>query len=377
MRIAYVQNMRLPTEKAHGYQIMKTCEALAKAGAEVSLVVPDRKTPIMQDAFSYYEVDRAFDVVRCPVNDHLRSWPGVLKKLAFVLERNSFAKSLKGLLPQAAEAIYTRDPWLAPQLKALTSKPVYLELHAMPAERNIASLSVLDGILCVTRWMEDRIREKLPTMKTAFLPDAVDLSVFDTPLTKEQARANLSIPADVRAIVYGGRFSTMEQGKGLALLDSVVNRIAEQEPDIRLYLVGGTSDEFNKLEGRNPGQNTICTGNVSRPELASYYRAADLLAMPFPDTHHYAFEMSPLKLFEYMASGTPIVASDLPSIRDILDEQNSYFFKPDDGESLKASILDCLHDPQARSKADNAKNTVRNFTWTNRSLSILNFTARI
>lgn len=68
MNIAYLANIRLPTEKAHGVQIMKTCEAFARHGAKITLIVSSRNRTIQQDPFAYYNVKRNFDVryVYCP-----------------------------------------------------------------------------------------------------------------------------------------------------------------------------------------------------------------------------------------------------------------------------------------------------------------------
>ena len=63
-KIIYVANIRLPTEKAHGVQIMKMCEALARAGAIVELVVPNRHTHIGGDPFTYYEVEENFIITK-------------------------------------------------------------------------------------------------------------------------------------------------------------------------------------------------------------------------------------------------------------------------------------------------------------------------
>ena len=60
MKILYLAQIRLPTEKAHGIQIMKTCEAFAEQGAEVVLVVPSHRGDIRQDPFEYYRVKRNF-----------------------------------------------------------------------------------------------------------------------------------------------------------------------------------------------------------------------------------------------------------------------------------------------------------------------------
>ena len=69
MKLLYVAPIRLPTEKAHGIQIMETCAALSRAGAEVELVVPDRKTHIQEDAFQYYNIKERFRITRLHAPD--------------------------------------------------------------------------------------------------------------------------------------------------------------------------------------------------------------------------------------------------------------------------------------------------------------------
>jgi hypothetical protein len=71
-RIFYIAAIRLPTEKAHGLQIMKMCEALAEEGVAVELVIPGRETPIKGDAFEYYAVEKRFSIVHCRVLDLVR-----------------------------------------------------------------------------------------------------------------------------------------------------------------------------------------------------------------------------------------------------------------------------------------------------------------
>ncbi|HRY62339.1 MAG TPA: hypothetical protein P5056_01035 [Candidatus Paceibacterota bacterium] len=62
MKISYLANIRIPTDRAHGIQIMKTCEALSSQGVVVELVVPSRKNSIKEDPFSYYQVKENFKI---------------------------------------------------------------------------------------------------------------------------------------------------------------------------------------------------------------------------------------------------------------------------------------------------------------------------
>ncbi|KKR77731.1 MAG: group 1 glycosyl transferase [Parcubacteria group bacterium GW2011_GWE2_40_8] len=87
MKILYIANARLPTEKAHGIQIMKTCEAFADLGHSVSLIVPRRFNFIKDDPFEYYRVKRNFKIIKLPTIDLVK-----FSKIGFWIESIVFAK---------------------------------------------------------------------------------------------------------------------------------------------------------------------------------------------------------------------------------------------------------------------------------------------
>ncbi len=81
------------------------------------------------------------------------------------------------------------------------------------------------------------------------------------------------------------------------------------------------------------------TGEIPSSRVPAALAACDILVMPFPDFPHYRLHMSPLKMFEYMASERPVIASDLPTIRDVLSEETAFFCRPGDAHSLASQIL--------------------------------------
>src|ERR1700752_2394252 len=86
MRLYYIVNARIPTEKAHGIQIMEMCQAFAETGQDVTLVIPRRGNPIKEDPFSFYEIKRSFRIVRLPVLDLGASRAGfMLGSLSFFI----------------------------------------------------------------------------------------------------------------------------------------------------------------------------------------------------------------------------------------------------------------------------------------------------
>ncbi|MCD4705451.1 hypothetical protein K8R61_00020, partial [bacterium] len=82
MKLIYITNNRLPTEKAHGIQISKMCEAFVKQGVEIELVCAKRKNKIKKDFFEYYNLKNRFKLTK------LKSWDlvGIISHLGFRIQ---------------------------------------------------------------------------------------------------------------------------------------------------------------------------------------------------------------------------------------------------------------------------------------------------
>ncbi|MBU1349023.1 glycosyltransferase, partial [Patescibacteria group bacterium] len=112
-------------------------------------------------------------------------------------------------------------------------------------------------------------------------------------------------------------------------------------------------------------------GHQPQKDLKRFYAAADLLLMPFPYTKHYAYFMSPLKLFEYLMSGVPMVVTDLQSVREIVGDAEAFIAKPGDVASLVVEIRRAMDAPEdARARADAAWKLSSKYTWTERARRI-------
>lgn len=94
--------------------------------------------------------------------------------------------------------------------------------------------------------------------------------------------------------------------------------------------------------------------------------------MPFPDTPHYRNHMSPVKMFEYMASKVPIIATDLPTIREVLDEESAIMVSPGDPAALSQAMKRTFAEPGiARLLAERAYEKVSEYSWQRRTERIL------
>ena len=102
--------------------------------------------------------------------------------------------------------------------------------------------------------------------------------------------------------------------------------------------------------------------------------AFDLAAMPFPFTPHFAHFASPLKLFEYMAAGCAIIASDLPAWSDVISDGETALLLPPDDTAAWGSAIDRLrHDKDLRQELGSRarERALARYTWEARAQKIL------
>lgn len=338
-KIFYIANIRLPTERAHGIQIMKMCEALAEAGGEVELIVTDRKSVIKEDPFSYYGVKRNFQIKKFWCLDTAK-----FGKFGFRLGTLSFALSAFTYLFSKKGVFYTRDEFSAFFLRLL-GKKVFWEVHM--GQKNLLSKSIIKmGVPLVT--ISHGLRDLYPEASRVLVaPDAVDARQFGAPSYQKEARERLGLRADGKIVMYAG---SRQSWKGVETFEKAEDYLSS---DIEMMVVTG-----------KPHQ-----------EIPLYLKSADILVIPNTAKEAISkYYTSPMKLFEYMASGVPIISSDLPSTREIVDESNAFFFVPDDSKSLAHVVEYVLsHENEAQERAKKAVLEVKKYTWQGRAERVLRF----
>ncbi len=359
MEMLYLANIRLPTEKAHGIQIMKTCEALAKAGIEIELVVPIRRNKLTTNPFAYYGVpENSFKIVTLRVPDLIRYGRlGFLISSIWFSERARWGKSF-----WTADIIYSRDALVLVQYLLLGRKLVF-EAHAKPSfVARIVARHAYRVVVISNALREVFVAAGIPRERIVVAPDAVDEHLFDTVPVKSEAREILGLLLAQHIVVYTGHLYAR---KGADTLAEAATRI----PEALFVFVGGTAEDIARFKKRWGSQENIhIVGHVAPERVPLYLRAADVLVIPnsgkSEDTARFA---SPMKLFEYMASGTPIVASDVPSIREILSEKAAQFVDADNPDRLAEGIQVILFDTvRAGGKAIAARSAAGAYTWKKR-----------
>lgn len=367
MKLLYFANIRIPTEKAHGVQIMKMCEAWRMRKQEIELVVPRRHNQLRVSPFDYYGITDNFPITRLWCVDALSGFL-LYKPWAYLLEAFTFGCAARWWLRKKTDVqIVTREWWL---LLFFPKKfLVTLELHTLPKNSRwfMRALNRAAQIVVITHALKkELIIQSVHSEKITVIPDAVDVDQFIIAEDKITVRNKVQIPQQEIVVLYSGH---LYEWKGV---DTIL-RAAQKLPHFLFIFVGGTSEElvnFKKKISVLSIQNIEVRGQKPYPEIPLYLRAADVVVIPNSANSDIGSRYtSPLKLFEYMASGTPIVAAEVPAIKEIVSTNEVCFFKPDDPTDLANMLTKVIQEKQmAQARAEAARAlVVARYTWTARA----------
>ncbi len=366
MKTIYVARSIIPSRSANSIHVMKICEAFAELCEEFELIVPENtECDIQEDLFSYYGVNYRFPISR-------------VKKKKFLggLYQYYFALSVLFLiLKKKCGQVITRDPIVA-FLAVFLHKKVVLDLHGELAHicgrayrmikhdffRKNKYLKIVMITESLVKYYEKKYQLD-PTLVTV-LPDGCTLENFmpycDTPLLADKKMH----------IAYAGSFGV---GRGY----EIIQELAKQDCRHIYTIYGGLKEDALKVTGQTPPDNISFKGFIANRDIPGELCNQDILLLPYQNTLIAKGEdtgkvMSPLKLFEYMASGRVIIASDLNVLKEILNEGNCYFAVPDDASSWMNVIRHIEgNKEEAVAKAEKAKQDVKQYTWKIRAKKML------
>ena len=385
--LLYLSLARLPTEKAHGFQICKMCEAFAARGVDVELWHPRRKqsdAALETDIFSYYGIVRSFGVRTLRNIDVFsveRLLPSRAFRAAFVLHQLAFGLSIARRARRTRhDFVFTRDVAVAYWLNR-SGVDFAFEVHTIPSGPRVRLLrSLVKGpgprlwIALTTPIRDDLVALGVAPDRICVSADGVDVEAFSG-ISKETSRQSVGLASERPIVGYVGSLRALGLDKGVATLARAVGRV---DPPATLLVVGGPADAAGHIErvaraAGLEGDRLVMVDRVRPPEVPPWIAACDVVTIPWEKTEFSDRFTSPLKLFEYMAAGVPIVASDLQALRDVLrDGENALLVEPGDEAGLAGAISRLLRDPLlASALAENARKTVERFSWRRRAAAIL------
>jgi glycosyltransferase involved in cell wall biosynthesis len=351
MKIACIATSQVPSSTANSIQVMKACQALAQLGHTVTLLLPE--LPQIRPAdptergwdclAGRYGLEQRFEIEWLPTDLRWKRYDLAWKGLAR-------ARRLK------ADLVYTWAPQAA-LLALVLGRPTLLEVHDRPTG-NLGPLvfqlflrwpgvkRVLPITQALQRYLERDYHYIFRAGQAVVSPNGADLERYASLPDAPTARRELELPEQPTA-VYTGHFYA---GRGMDVLVGLALRF----PQVHFLWVGGRPEDVNRWKLRLAQarlQNVTLTGFVENRRLPLYQAAGDILLMPYEQAiagssgGNSAEICSPMKMFEYMAAGRAILSSDLPVLREVLNEENAIFCPPGDPQAWQDAFAALLAAP--------------------------------
>ncbi len=185
--------------------------------------------------------------------------------------------------------------------------------------------------------------------KALLLPNAVDTQAFAAvPDDKIMLRKKLGLPDTKILVGYVGRFEPLGNDKGLHLM---IDAVKDLPDNVIVLLVGGAKAEITQYAAyaasKGLKDRIVLVPYVTSGLVAEYEKACDVLAyVPSARNAFFEKETSPMKLFEYMAARRPIIVSDSPAMREILDDASALFVEPGSAEQFVAAVERLIAHPE-------------------------------
>ena len=371
LRVLYVGSHPLFTKGASAVHMTKMCQAMANLGIAVECVLPGRVKK--ERLFSYYGVKTPFRVTSIALSGGVARRPlhGLLGALYARRKRDDFDFAL------------TRDlifAWFATRVFGI---PTVYDAHHPPvnrvAERIVGSFSSSKNLLGMS-FNSQGLREiysrlGIAGQKPVVAPNGFEREAFEGECDVSSLRARLGLPLDRKIVCYCGN---TYRGRGL----EVLVRAAAQMPEVEFLIVGGREQDnalWREMARQSGAGNFRMEGFVAQREVSSYLLASDILVMPYSsrvtirDGTKAGEFTSPLKLFEYMAAGKPIVATGVPSVLEILKPgENSVITPPDDEEEFIRALGLILEDFELCARiSEGARSDAAEYTWEKRVEKII------
>lgn len=361
MKVVYLSSSSIPSLSANSIHVMKMCQAFAKNGHEVTLLAPNNKKEYVQDVdcvYKYYGVEQSFEIIKLP-------WPEIKGRgYIYALLAAFMASRLK------PDLVFGRNT-IGCALAAFADLPVIFESHSPIAESGrftswffdkLSLSKKLKKFVLITHSLKEYYISTHPHLASIITvaPDGAD------PVSPDVKPVLLPNASKRMQVGYVGH---LYEGKGIEVIVELSKHCSWAD----FHVVGGKEGDLNYWKERAKGvRNLTFYGHVSHAQASSFIKSFDVVLLPnqpivrVNKKDEIGRWTSPLKMFEYMAAGKPIVASDLPVLREVLTHRrNALLCAHDDIQEWLAALTELVEDSLlARSIGAKARDDfLRSYTW--------------
>ena len=367
MKIGCITTSIVPSKTANSIQAVKVCHAFKQAGQEVHLWVPDFQRAQWPQIGKTYGISQPFEITWIPFNKKLKQY-------------DFSYKAVNNAYNWGADVIYT---WAlqAAVFGNMLKKPVAMEFHDFPMGfmgpklfRLFMNLPSEKLIMTTTRALANGIEERynfhFDQNDLLIAPNGTDPERYNDLPSPAIARKKLSLPSGF-TVGYTGHFYP---GRGMNLLTS----IAKSLPKIHFLWVGGTEEHitpWKKTLATQGIKNVSITGFIPNSQLPLYQAAADILVMPYAKKiegssgGNIAPVINPMKMFDYLSAGRPIIASNIPVFHEVLTEKLAVFCDPYDANEWVGVIKKLSKDHFLRkAMREAALEAAQDYSWQKRAM---------
>lgn len=368
MKIVAISGSQVPSNAANSLQAMKAVHALARLGHEVTLIVPLGDQPHLhwKDLSKFYGLDQEFQ---------MESLPSASRRL-FFLSAVRRAKSLK------PDLLYVW-PLQSAVLGLMNGLPVILEMHDLPSGRigplwyrYFRDFKGKKRMTVITKALREALNARYGALahpsSVVLAPNGVEPERYDNLPEPSTARRLLGLPQAPTVVCAGHLYP----GRGMELFVE----LAKKHRRVQFVWAGGTPEAVQLWKSKTETlSNSLFAGFVHNSQLPMYLAAGEVLLMPYEHEigissgpGNSAQVSSPMKMFEYMAAGRAIIASDLPVFHEVLNENNAVFCPPGKVIAWDGALQALFDNPVRREAlAQQAYTDARQYSWTERAKRIL------